>query len=107
MAEAGDLAADAIGVIVAGRISDGQDLPLPTAKRAGEVAIPLEPGLAAKASVYRLWRQAKLSKTELARRMDKTETEVRRILDPGHGTKLDQMQAAARALGARLVVGTV
>ena len=30
--------------------------------------------------------------------------EVRRILDPHHGTKLDQLEEAAKVLGARLVI---
>ena len=103
--EAIELAADAIAVIVAGRIEDEIDLPLPSPARRGEVAVPLDPQVAVKASVYHLWRKANISKSELARRMGRTETEARRILSVGAKTKLDQMSEAARALGGRLVVG--
>ena len=106
VSEALELAGDAIEAAVSGRIEDEMDLPAPTSIEAGERMIALEPALAAKASVYHLWRKARVTKTELARRLARSETEVRRILDPRHGTKLGQMQAAARALGARLVVGT-
>jgi antitoxin HicB len=101
------LAADAIAVIVAGRMKDETDLPPPSPIAAGEEAVPLDPHLAAKASVYSLWRKAKISKTELARRMHRNEGEVRRLLDPKHGTKLDQLRDAAHLLGDELVVGTL
>jgi antitoxin HicB len=104
-AEALELAADAIEVAVAGRIEDNMELVPPSAVAESEIAVPLAPHLAAKASVYRLWKAANISKAELARRMGRTETEARRILDPSTGTKLEQLDEAARALGARLVVG--
>jgi len=102
--EALELAADAIEVIVEGRMDDNDDLPLPSALLDGEFPVGLPAQLAAKASVYSAWKAAKVSKTELARRLGRAENEVRRILDPHHGTKLDQLEEAARALGARLVV---
>ncbi|MGP0060374.1 MAG: type II toxin-antitoxin system HicB family antitoxin [Beijerinckiaceae bacterium] len=105
--EALALAADAIAVIVAGRMKDEAELPPPSPVAAGEEAVPLDPHLAAKASVYALWRKAKISKSELARRMQRKEGEVRRLLDPAHGTKLDQLRDAAHVLGDELVVGTL
>jgi antitoxin HicB len=102
--EALDLAADAIEVIVEGRMDDNDDLPVPSTVEPDERAISLPAHLAAKASVYAAWKAAHVSKSELARRLDRNETEVRRILDPHHGTKLDQLDQAARALGARLVI---
>lgn len=103
--EALALAADAIEVAVGGRMEDDMDLPEPTAVRKGEDAVPLSAQMAAKASVYAAWKNARLSKTELARRLDRNEIEVRRILNPRHGTKLDQLDEAARALGGRLSIG--
>lgn len=103
--EALALAADAIEVAVAGRMEDDMDLPEPTAVRKGEHVVPLPAQMAAKASVYAAWKKARLSKTELARRLERNETEVRRILNPRHGTKLDQLDEAARALGGRLSIG--
>lgn len=103
--EALELAADAIAVVVAGRIEDELALPLPFPIQNGEAAVPLEPQVAVKASVYHLWRKADISKSELARRLGRTETEARRILSVNASTKLDQMAEAARALGGRLVVG--
>lgn len=102
--EALALAADAIEVAVAGRMDDDEPLPAPSPVEAGEHAVPLPAGLAAKAAVYAAWKESGLRKTELARRLDRNEVEVRRILNPRHGTRIDQLDEAARALGGRLVV---
>ena len=103
--EALALAADAIEVAVAGRIDDEMPLARPTQFQLGEYRVALAPQIAAKASLYILWREAGLSKSELGRRLGRTETEARRILSARHGTKLNHMQEAARAMGASLVVG--
>ena len=102
--EALALAADAIEVAVTGRMEDDMDLPEPSARRKGEHAIALPARLAAKAAIYRAFKASGLRKTELSSRMSRNEVEVRRILNPRHGTKLDQLEEAARALGGRLDV---
>jgi antitoxin HicB len=99
------LAVDALEVVVAGHMDLDEDLPLPTPAEPGEVLIPVRAALAAKAAVWRAWRASGLTKSDLARRMGVAETEVRRILDPGHATKLDRLDEAVRALGGRLVIG--
>lgn len=101
-AQALALAADAIEVAVAGRIEDDMDLPSPSRLRKGEHPVALPAPLAAKAAVYRAFKRSGMKKVELARAMGRNEVEVRRILDPRHGTKLDQLEEAARALGGRL-----
>jgi antitoxin HicB len=103
--EALALAADAVEVAIAGRMDDDMDLPTPSPARRGEHRLPLPAQLSAKASVYSAWKEARLSKVELAKLLDRNEAEVRRILNPRHGTKLDQLEQAARALGGRLTVG--
>ncbi len=100
-----ELAADAIEVVITARMERDLDVPAPSEAQAGEHVVPLPAWLAAKASVYRAWKASGLKKVELARRMDRNEVEVRRILNPRHGTKIDQLEEAAKALGGRLVVG--
>ena len=102
--EALELATDAIEVVVAARME--RDLPISTPSEVvpGEHAIALPARLAAKASIYRAWKEARISKVELARRLGRNEVEVRRILNPRHGTKLDQLEEAASALGGNLIV---
>ncbi len=106
-ADALALAADAIQVAVKSRMRHGEELDAPGGVKPGEVAIALDLPLAAKATVYALWRSAGISKSELGRLMGRTETEARRVLDPDHGTKLDQIDEAARALGATLTIAVV
>jgi antitoxin HicB len=99
-----EFAADAIEVAVAVRMERDQELPEPSRVRKGEHPVSLPAQLAAKASVYAAWKKAKITKVEFARRLGRNEVEVRRILNPRYGTKLDQLEEAARALGGRLVV---
>jgi antitoxin HicB len=106
-AEALALAADAIKVAVASRMRHGEELDAPGPVAPGEIAIALDLRLAAKATVYVLWRRAGISKSELGRLMGRSETEARRVLDPDHGTKFDQIAEAARALGATLTIAVV
>ena len=102
--EAREMAADAIEVVISFAIEHELDIALPSRPRKGEILIGLPAQLAAKLAIYQAWKQAGIRKTELARRMGRSEVEVRRILDPKHGTKLDQLDEAARALGGRLDV---
>ena len=104
LAEALALAADAIEVIVAGRMDEDLPVPLPSPLADGEYPVALPAMLDARLAVYRAWMDSAPKKTELARRLDRNEAEVRRILDPRHGTKLAQLDEAAHALGGRLVV---
>ncbi|CAM3038628.1 hypothetical protein [Methylobacterium mesophilicum] len=96
----------ALTAAVRGRIKDGMDLEPPGAAPSGAAshAVPLPARLAAKAAVYAAWKRSGLSKMAFADRIGRGESEVRRILDPDHGTKLDQMEEAAVALGGRLRV---
>src|SRR5580658_5670691 len=77
----------------------------PKGRRLVDVAVA--PDVAAKLAVLEAFAAAGISKSELARRIDKDEKEVRRILNPRHPTKLPALTAALRALGKRLVVGVM
>lgn len=96
---------EALAAAVRGRIKDGMDLGVPSRAKGRKLRVSLPARLAAKASVYAAWKAADISKSGLARRMGRDEVEIRRILDPDHGTKLDQLEDAARALGGRLSIG--
>jgi antitoxin HicB len=104
-AEALEMAADALEVALAGRMKDGEDIPVPSATRGeGGYLVTVSPLLAAKLAVYKRWRELGISKSELARRLGVREAEVRRILDPHHATKIERLDAAMRAMGQRLVI---
>ena len=104
-AEALEHAVDAIEVAIAFRIKRGEALPLCSPVLDGEHALPMSVRMAAKAAIYEAWINAGITKSELARRMGRDVVEIRRILEPSHGTKLDQLEEAAKALGGRLTIG--
>lgn len=92
-------AADALEEAVAGRISDGRDIPMPSDAKRGERMVSMPPSMALKAAVYLAVREAGISNSELARRMRLDEKEARRILDPHHPTKLPRIEEALSVLG--------
>jgi antitoxin HicB len=82
-----------------------RSLPLPAARTQAGTAVTVPADTAAKLAVLEAFADAGISKSELARRLDRSENEARRILDPMHATKLPMLQLALKALGRRLVVG--
>ncbi|MDE2579807.1 MAG: type II toxin-antitoxin system HicB family antitoxin [Hyphomicrobiales bacterium] len=103
-AEALANALDAIDAVVAHRMEKSTELALPSKVKRGEEPVELPLRTAAKAGLYRAWLASGLSKREVAKRMKVGETEVRRILDPRHGTKIEAMDAAARVLGSKMKI---
>ncbi len=97
-------AADCLAEAIAGRISRGDDIPVPSKLKLGQhpVSVPLY--LAPKLALYLALREGGLPNTELAGRLGVSETVVRRMLDPKHNTKPERIQAALSALGKRIVV---
>jgi antitoxin HicB len=98
-------AADCLEEAVASRIKRGADIPEPSAPLGGEqlVAVPLSMSL--KAALYLAMKEEGISKSELARRMDIDEKDVRRMLDPRHLTKAPALERALALLGRRVVIG--
>jgi antitoxin HicB len=56
----------------------------------------------AKLALYSAMRAGKVGKAELARRLNCHLPQIDRLLDLTHDSRLDQMEAAFRALGKRL-----
>ena len=92
-------AADCLEEAIAARVSDGRDIPMPSVAKRGERPVSVPPSMALKAAVYLAVREAGVSNSELARRMQLDEKEARRILDPYHPTKLPRIEAALAVLG--------
>lgn len=96
-------AEDALGVALLSYPMRG--LPLPKARARHGKAVTVAADVAAKLAVLETFAAAGISKSEFARRLDVSENEARRILDPMHATKLPRLVQALAALGKRLVVG--
>lgn len=106
-AEAMANAIDALEVTLLTYAADGRDIP-PASRRppsAGSYRrIPVSATTAAKLAFIAAFRDAGTTRVALAGKLGKAETEVRRMLDPYHRTKLPAIEAGLRALGKRLVV---
>jgi antitoxin HicB len=97
-------AIDCLDAALLFRLKEGERVPEPSAPQRGEIAVPASPGVAAKAAFVRAFQAAGLSRVALAARIGVAESEVRRMLDPDHGTKIDRLGAGMRALGRTLVI---
>lgn len=97
-------AVEALGLALLTYPRRGLSLPAPSDVGPGLVPVSVAPATAAKLAVLEAFREAGISKTELAKRLAVNEKEVRRILDPMHATKIGALDAALTALGRRMVV---
>ena len=97
-------AADCLAEAIAGRIRRGDNIPEPSRSKRGQRLIRVPLYLAPKLALYLAMREHGMRNTDLARRLGVSETVVRRMLDPKHGTKPERIQAALAALGKRIVV---
>ncbi|MBI5443684.1 MAG: type II toxin-antitoxin system HicB family antitoxin [Deltaproteobacteria bacterium] len=86
------------------RIGAGLEIPMPSPAVADECMVSVPVHTALKAALYLALREMKVSKSELARRLDLNEKEARRILDPHHPTKTPTLERALHALGKKISV---
>jgi antitoxin HicB len=105
IAEALREARDCLEEAVANRIAMDLPIPEPSGAESGEHRVALQAQMAAKASLYIALRQEHLTKVELARRLGCDEKAVRRLLDPGHASRLSRLETALAVLGRHLVIG--
>jgi antitoxin HicB len=96
-------AEDLLEEMVLGAMAHNEDVPLPSAA-AGHVVVCLPALTAAKLEAYRAMRAAGLNKRQLADRLGWRPSQVTRLFDGRHASRLEQIEAALAALGRRLVV---
>ncbi len=97
-------APDALATAIDAYIKDRRDIPLPSAIAATHrVTVPAL--VEAKIRLYETMREARIGKSELARRLDWHLPQVDRLLAMTHGSRLDQLESAFGAMGKRLVIG--
>jgi len=80
--------------------NDPIPLPSPVGKTDDYVEIPLS--VASKVLLLNAFLEARISQLELAKRIGRPKQEITRLFDLRHATKIDAVQAAARALGKEL-----
>ena len=94
-------AVDALAEAIAARMYDREDIPTPS-QGVNYVALPTL--ITAKALLYQGMRDRGVGKAELARSLGWTLTQVDRVVDINHRSRLDDMDAALRAVGCQLSV---
>ncbi len=101
--EAIEEAVDCLEEALAGRMARREDIPAPSPAKGRPVAVP-GAVLAAKTALYEALREQRLSNSAFAAALGVQESEVRRMLDPRHATKIGRLEEALARFGKRLVV---
>ena len=95
-------AAEVLTLTLEGRMAEGMDIPAPSARVAGAHYIAPD----AKTQSVLLLRQARGQRTlaDLARALETSWPQAKRLEDPTHWPSLKTLDRAARGLGKRLVL---
>lgn len=99
-------ASDALSEGLATRMIRGEEIPQPSRPAKGHKMVVPSARIAAKAALYTACRDQGLTKVALAKLLGKSESIARRLLDPAHQTKLDQLEAALAAVGLVMIIGS-
>ena len=102
-AEAIAEAADCLEEALAGRIARRENIPGPSPAKGRPAVVP-GATLAAKAALYEALHEQRLSNSAFAVAMGVQESEVRRMLNPRHATKIGRLEEALSLFGKRLVI---
>ncbi|WP_208433203.1 type II toxin-antitoxin system HicB family antitoxin [Bartonella taylorii] len=102
-AEALENAVEALGLALRSYPMRGLPLPVPQQYK-DLVEVTVDAWNALKLAVVDAFNEANITKTELANRLGKKETEARRILDLNYPTKLQTLEQALSVLGKQVVI---
>ena len=94
-------AVDALEEAVAACMYDREDIPSPS--QGADCAV-LPALITAKVMLYQGMRDRGIGKSDLARRLGWTLTQLDKVMDINHRSRLDDMDAALRAVGQQLTV---
>ena len=83
-------------------MADGREVPEPRGKRGVLVALPMQTSL--KVELYRLLKRENITRAELMRRLNWKRESVDRLFRLDHATRLEQFDAAFRALGRQVEI---
>ncbi|MDP2852056.1 MAG: hypothetical protein Q8O23_01490 [Gallionella sp.] len=97
-------AVDALESALSFYVDDRRPLPVPSKPKRGQKTVRPSALECAKLGVYRAMTEQGIKKAELARRLGWHMPQVDRLFDLRHASRLDQIEAAARALGRHVEV---
>jgi antitoxin HicB len=98
-------AVDALESMLMAIVDDREPVPPPSPVRRARPFVTLPALTESKLRLYSAMRAAGVGKAELARRLNCHLPQVDRLLNLSHNSRLDQIEAAFRVLGKRLVIG--
>lgn len=99
--------ADVLESAIDGYIEDDIPIPAPSKPKRGQRMVELPASYAAKILLLNEMAAQKVRPAELARRLKMTRSEVARLIDWRHTTKIDAIAAALKALGKTLEMRAV
>ena len=102
--EALAMAEDALATALAGYVHEKWDIPAPSEAADGQVPVPVPTVVAAKLALYSAMRAQRITKVELADRLNVSESAVRKLTNPDHRSHMSQVLKALRAVGRSLKV---
>jgi antitoxin HicB len=103
--EASEMAQDALLLMIQEHIRTGQPVPRPGRPRGKKYRMIELPAMeSAKIELYNAFRDSGITKAEFARRLAIPKTTVDRLFDFRNHTRLDQLEAAFRALGKHVSI---
>ncbi len=97
-------AVDALETALSMYIRAKRPIPAPSTPKRGQRVVTVPALSDAKIGLYEAMREAHVGKAALARKLHCHLPQIDRLLDLNHASRLDQLEAAFRALGKRLVV---
>jgi antitoxin HicB len=97
-------AIDALESALSFYVDDRKPLPVPSKPKRGQKTVRPSALECAKLGVYQAMTEQGIKKSELARRLGWHMPQVDRLFDLRHASRLDQIEAAARALGRHVEV---
>lgn len=98
-------ARDCLDEVLAGRVNDQEDIPNPS--RISKFSVEPTAQIAAKVALYEAFVESGINRSAFARKLEIAETEVRRMLDPHHPTKLPRIEDALLALGKKIRIEVI
>lgn len=96
---------EAIEACLQFRIEEGEEIPEPSSIIETSYYVRPSAIISAKVLLYKVMRQQKVTKAELARRLGWPKAQVHRLLDWGHHSRFDQFTKALSILGVEMIIG--
>ena len=93
-------AVSAMETAIMGRMTDRDPIPYPSRIKRHSIVLPTQTAL--KVELYRAMLAEGLRKADIARRLKWHAPQVDRLLDLRHASRLDQIEAAFKALGREI-----